>query len=107
MQKIGKNRLFCNFYVTKYRKTCYKAYFFFKIFGGFGKKQYFCTVFFMVLDLRLSKDWVVVMTILLFFFCFLESFCTFAAGMEVGLHRLLDVGPLCCRMLDVRDRTIR
>ena len=29
--------------------------------------QYFCTVFFMVLDLRLSKDWVVVMTILLFF----------------------------------------
>ena len=30
-------------------------------------KQYFCTVFFMVLDLRLSKDWVVVMTILLFF----------------------------------------
>ncbi len=35
-------------------------------------KQYFCTVFFMVLDLRLSKDWVVVMTILLFlcrFYC--------------------------------------
>ena len=31
------------------------------------KKQYFCTVFFMVLDLRLSKDWVVGMTILLFY----------------------------------------
>ena len=30
-------------------------------------KQYFCTVFFMVLDLRLSKDWGVVMTTLLFF----------------------------------------
>jgi len=29
--------------------------FFCKIFGQFAKKQYFCTVFFMVLDLRLSK----------------------------------------------------
>ena len=28
-------------------------------FGGYAKKQYLCTVFFMVLDLRLSKDWVV------------------------------------------------
>ena len=37
------------------------------IFGRYWKKQYFCTVFFMVLDLRLSKDWVVAMTILLFF----------------------------------------
>ena len=33
--------------------------------------QYFCTVFFMVLDLRLNKDWVVVMTILLFYLGFL------------------------------------
>ena len=33
--------------------------------------QYFCTVFFMVLDLRLIKDWVVVMTILLFFCLYL------------------------------------
>ena len=33
--------------------------------------QYFCTVFFMVLDLRLSKEWVVVMTILLFYLGFL------------------------------------
>ena len=49
------------------RKTCYKTYFFAKIFGGYVKKQYFCIVFFMVLDLRLSKDWVVGMTILLFF----------------------------------------
>ena len=49
------------------RKTCRKTYFYVKIFGGLKKKQYFCTVFFMVLDLRLSKDWVVGMTILLFF----------------------------------------
>ena len=31
-----------------------------------GKTAYFCTVFFMVLDLRLIKDWVVVMTTFLF-----------------------------------------
>ena len=59
--------LFCHFHITKTRKTCYKTYFFVKIFGGYEKKQYLCTVFFMVLDLRLSKDWVVGMTILLFF----------------------------------------
>ena len=58
---------FCQVHVAKLRKTCFKTYFFIKIFGRFGKKQYFCTVFFMVLDLRLSKDWVVGMTILLFF----------------------------------------
>ena len=46
---------------------CYKTYFSAKIFGGYRKKQYLCTVFFMVLDLRLSRDWVVGMTILLFF----------------------------------------
>ena len=46
---------------------CYKTCFSAKIFGGYRKKQYLCTVFFMVLDLRLSKDWVVGMTILLFF----------------------------------------
>ncbi len=50
---------------------CYKTYFFVKIFGGYQKKQYLCTVFFMVLDLRLSKDWVVGMTILLFLYIFL------------------------------------
>ena len=59
--------LFCQIYIAKMQKTCYKTYFFVKIFGGYGKKQYLCTVFFMVLDLRLSKDWVVGMTILLFF----------------------------------------
>ena len=59
--------LFCHFHITKTQKTCYKTYFFVKIFGGYEKKQYLCTVFFMVLDLRLSKDWVVGMTILLFF----------------------------------------
>ncbi len=42
--------------------------FFGKIFGWYVKKQYLCIVFFMVLDLRLSKDWVVEMTILLFFY---------------------------------------
>ena len=52
---------------------CYKTYFFVKIFGGYQKKQYLCTVFFMVLDLRLSKDWVVGMTILLFFIYILAS----------------------------------
>ena len=31
------------------------------------KTPYFCTVFFMVLDLRLSKDWVVGMTTFLFY----------------------------------------
>ena len=30
------------------------------------KRPYFCIVFFMVLDLRLSKDWVVGMTTFLF-----------------------------------------
>ena len=58
---------FCTLDFAKKRKTCYKTYFYAKIFGGFVKKQYLCTVFFMVLDLRLSKDWVVGMTILLFF----------------------------------------
>ena len=66
--------LFCHIHITKIRKTCYKTYFFVKIFGGNEKKQYLCTVFFMVLDLRLSKDWVVGMTILLFFIL-LTSFC--------------------------------
>ena len=46
---------------------CSITYFYSKKFGGYIKKQYLCTVFFMVLDLRLSKDWVVGMTILLFF----------------------------------------
>ena len=36
------------------------------------KKQYLCIVFFMVLDLRLSKDWVVEMTIL-FFLSYLQK----------------------------------
>ena len=47
---------------------CYITYFYVKLFGGYVKKQYLCTVFFMVLDLRLSRDWVVGMTILLFFY---------------------------------------
>ena len=38
--------------------------------------QYLCTVFFMVLDLRLSKDWVVGMTILLFL-CNIDFFFMF------------------------------
>ncbi len=65
------------------RNSCYKTYFFTKIFGGYRKKQYFCTVFFMVLDLRLSKDWVVERTILLFF-VYVGSFsylCSHAAAM--------------------------
>ena len=33
------------------------------------KSLYLCIVFFMVLDLRLSKDWVVVMTTFLFYLC--------------------------------------
>ena len=46
---------FCSIDFTKTRKTCYKTYFLCKIFGRYIKKQYLCTVFFMVLDLRLSK----------------------------------------------------
>ena len=46
---------FCSIDFTKIRKTCYKTYFLCKIFGRYIKKQYLCTVFFMVLDLRLSK----------------------------------------------------
>ena len=34
------------------------------------KSLYLCIVFFMVLDLRLSKDWVVEMTTFLFLFTF-------------------------------------
>ena len=71
---IGNCTLKCKLHLAKYRKTCYKTYFSAFLFGSIEKKQYFCTVFFMVLDLRLSKDWVVVMTILLFF-CVLFSFC--------------------------------
>ena len=55
---------------------CYITYFYSKKFGGYIKKQYLCTVFFMVLDLRLSKDWVVGMTILLFFLYISMSFNT-------------------------------
>ena len=50
---------FCQIYLSKSRNICYKTYFYRQKFGGYGKKQYLCTVFFMVLDLRLSKDWVV------------------------------------------------
>ena len=49
------------------RKNMLNNIFFAFLFGSVKKMQYFCTVFFMVLDLRLIKDWVVVMTILLFF----------------------------------------
>ena len=52
------------------RKVCFRTYFLNIKFGGYVKKQYLCTVFFMVLDLRLSKGWVVGMTILLFFVLF-------------------------------------
>ena len=45
----------CQIDLSKRRKTCYKTYFLCKIFGRYIKKQYLCTVFFMVLDLRLSK----------------------------------------------------
>ncbi len=41
---------------VKRLKTCSITYFSSIIFGGFAEKLYFCTVFFMVLDLRLSKD---------------------------------------------------
>ena len=58
---------FCTLDFAKNRKTCCKTYFYGRKFGRYAKKQYLCTVFFMVLDLRLSKDWVVGMTILLFF----------------------------------------
>ena len=59
---------FCIVDFAKFRKTCYITYFCSVKFGGYEKKLYLCTVFFMVLDLRLSKDWVVGMTILLFFY---------------------------------------
>ena len=43
-----------------------KHIFFGEMLARFGKTAYFCIVFFMVLDLRLIKDWVVVMTTFLF-----------------------------------------
>ena len=46
---------FCKVRLSKIRKICYKTYFYNIKFGGYKKKQYLCTVFFMVLDLRLSK----------------------------------------------------
>ena len=46
---------FCKVRLSKTRKICYKTYFYNIKFGGYKKKQYLCTVFFMVLDLRLSK----------------------------------------------------
>ena len=64
---LGKNLIFAKFSCQKSGKYAKKHIFFTILFGSMKKKQYFCIVFFMVLDLRLSKDWVVVMTILLFF----------------------------------------
>ena len=49
------NQIFCYIEFTKLQNICYKTYFLQKIFGWYTKKQYLCTVFFMVLDLRLSK----------------------------------------------------
>ena len=63
---LGKNLIFAKFSCQKSGKYAKKHIFFTILFGSMKKKQYFCIVFFMVLDLRLSKDWVVVMTILLF-----------------------------------------
>ena len=80
---------FCQIDLTKTRKTCYKTYFLCKIFGGYVKKQYLCTVFFMVLDLRLSKDWVVGMTILLFFISVFSS----RAIARARNHIILNVLP--------------
>ncbi len=60
------NRFFDKWSLQKYEKYAVKHTFWVDMFGACGEKQYFCTVFFMVLDLRLSKDWVVGMTILLF-----------------------------------------
>ena len=56
----------CKLHLSKCRKICCKTYFSAFLFAYIPKKYYFCTVFFMVLDLRLIKDWVVGMTILLF-----------------------------------------
>ena len=36
-------------------KTCYKAYFYHSFFCLFAGSPYLCTVFFIVLDLRLTK----------------------------------------------------
>lgn len=57
-----------------------------KIFAQMSKKQYFCTVFFMVLDLRLSKDWVVEMTILLFFCLFRIIFVPLQRELKMHWH---------------------
>ena len=46
---------------------------------------YFCNVFFMVLDLRLNKDWVVGMTTFLFL-CKIEKFGTFVFANEMSGH---------------------
>ncbi len=40
-----------------------------KMFGGFKIKYYLCTVFFIVLDLRLTKVWVAAATLFLFYIC--------------------------------------
>ncbi len=47
--------LFCKLYFAKCAKVCCKTYFLAILFGSIKNMQYFCTVFFMVLDLRLSK----------------------------------------------------
>ena len=54
------------------------------------KSLYLCVVFFMVLDLRLSKDWVVVMTTFLFFcIMFLFFHC-----LSILLQRYAKVGAV-------------
>ena len=50
------------------------------------KKQYFCTVFFMVLDLRLSKDWVVVRQSFFFFCVFANFFVLLQPEMKKGFE---------------------
>ena len=58
---------FCHIHFAKYRNMYYKIHFLYRLFGHVENKQYFCIVFFMVLDLRLRKGWVVGMTIHFFY----------------------------------------
>jgi len=45
---------FCKVGLPNMQKICYKTYFFAKTFGHIRNMQYFCTVFFMVLDFKVK-----------------------------------------------------
>ncbi len=51
---------------NKYTKACYKSDYYYLKIWKLEKRTYLCNVFFIVLDLRLTKDWLSVIDSLFF-----------------------------------------